>query len=342
MSTSDPQIRLALPSKGRMAEETFEFLDECGLRINKINPRQYSATIPALPQVLVLFQRARDIPISVAAGDIDLAITGYDVVAEALGDDPREVIVIHEALGYGECELVLAVPDAWEGVTSVETLAARARGSKGLRVATKHGNIVERFFKERNVADMQIVTADGTLEAAPTVGYADLIADISSTGTTLHENHLNILSDGVILKSAAVLIGNRAALAARQDVLAATKYMLEFIEAQLRAQGQYMVFANMRGESAQDVAGRVQSRPGLSGLQGPTISPVVSHTAEESGWWAINIIVPAKQLYTAVEQIRSIDGSGVIVTPVRYIFEERPVRYQRLLAELNGKEEETI
>lgn len=333
MNPSDPQIRLALPSKGRMAEETLDFLDECGLRINKLNPRQYSATIPALPQVLVLFQRARDIPTSVAAGDIDLAITGFDVVAEALGDDPGEVIVIHDALGYGECELVLAVPDAWEAVQSVDELAARARSSK-LRVATKHSSIVERFFKNRNVTDIQIVIADGTLEAAPTVGYADLIADISSTGTTLRENHLRILPDGMILKSAAALIGNRAALAARDDVRAVTKYLLEFIEAHLRAQGQYLVFANMRGDTAQDVAARVLSQPGLGGLQGPTISPVVSHSAEQSGWWAINIIVPAKHLYTAIEQIRGIDGSGVIVTPVRYIFEERPVRYQRLLEAL--------
>jgi ATP phosphoribosyltransferase len=337
MNTSDSQIRLALPSKGRMAEETLEFLDECGLRINKVNPRQYSATIPALPQVMVLFQRARDIPSSVAAGDIDLAITGYDVVADALGSDPRDIVIIHDALGYGECELVLAVPDTWDDVQNVEGLAARARGSKGLRVATKHGKVVERFFKERSVTNIQIVTADGTLEAAPTVGYADLIADISSTGTTLRENHLQILPDGVILKSAAVLIGNQAGLEAREDVLAVTKYLLEFIEAHLRAQGQYMVFANMRGSTAQEIAARVLSQPGLSGLQGPTISPVVSHTDEESGWWAINIIVPSRQLYTAVEQIRSIDGSGVIVTPVRYIFEERPVRYQRLLEGLKVK-----
>lgn len=335
MSTSEPQIRLALPSKGRMADETLAFLDECGLRINKINPRQYSATIPALPQVLVLFQRARDIPISVAAGNIDLAITGYDVVAETLGDKPREVIIIHEALGYGGCDLVLAVPDTWEDVQSIPTLAARAKRSNGLRVATKHSGLVDRFLKQNLVADVEIVTADGTLEAAPVVGYADLIADISSTGTTLRENHLKILPDGMILQSTAVLIGNRATLETREDLMTITKYLLEFIEAHLRAEGQYSVFANMRGDSAEDVAKRMFEQPGLGGLQGPTVSPIITRDAD-SGWWAINIIVSANQLYTAVEQIRSIDGSGVIVTPVRYIFEERPARYQRLLAELNG------
>ncbi|MBN1311956.1 MAG: ATP phosphoribosyltransferase [Anaerolineae bacterium] len=338
MNTPDVQIRLALPSKGRMAEETLDFLDACGLRIDKSNPRQYSATIPVLSQVQVLFQRARDIPGSVAAGNIDLAITGYDVVAEALGDNPCEVIVIHEELGYGGCDLVLAVPDTWEDVQSVSTLAARAERSKGLRVATKHSQVVDRFLKERNATNMQIVTADGTLEAAPVVGYADMIADISSTGTTLRENHLKILPDGVILKSTAVLIGNRAALETREDLLAVTKYLLEFIEAHLRAVGQYSVFANMRGDSAEDVARRMFDQPGLGGLQGPTISPIITRDGQ-GGWWAINIIVSATQLYTAVEQIRSIGGSGVIVTPVRYIFEERPARYQRLLETLNMKEE---
>ncbi|MBN1428655.1 MAG: ATP phosphoribosyltransferase [Anaerolineae bacterium] len=337
MNASEPQIRLALPSKGRMAEETLEFLDECGLRINKANPRQYSATIPALPQALVLFQRVRDIPISVAAGDIDLAITGYDVVTEVLGDAPREVIVIHDNLGYGGCDLVLAVPDTWADVDSVETLAMRAERSGGLRVATKHGNIVGRFFTERGVTNMQIVTADGTLEAAPTVGYADMIADISSTGTTLQENRLKIPSDGVILTSSAILLGNRKALEARQDILEATRFLLEFIEAYLRAQGQYMVFANMRGDTAEDIARRVLNQRGLGGLQGPTISPIITPDTS-SGWWAINIIVPANRLYTAVEQIRNIGGSGVVVTPVRYIFDESPARYRQLLQELNKTE----
>jgi ATP phosphoribosyltransferase len=338
MLTSDLKIRLALPSKGRMAEETLDFLNECGLRINKINPRQYSATIPALPQVMVLFQRARDIPTSVAAGDIDLAITGYDVVVDALGNSPDEIVVIHEALGYGACDLVVAVPDTWADVNSISSLAAHAEKLNGLRVATKHGQTVERFFKEHDVTNIKIVTADGTLEAAPAVGYADFIADLSSTGTTLQENHLKILPDGVILQSSAILIGNRHALETNEDLQVVTKYLMEFIEAHLRAQGQYLVFANMRGESEEDVAQRVFSRPGLGGLQGPTISPILSRD-EACCWWAINIIVPANQLYAAVEEIRGIGGSGVIVTPVRYIFEERPARYQRLLDKLNRKRE---
>jgi len=184
---------------------------------------------------------------------------------------------------------------------------------------------------------VRIVSADGALESAPIVGYADFIADITSTGTTLRENRLRALDDGTIVGSQAILIGNRAALTARPDVLAATRQMLEFIEAHLRARGQYMIFANMRGSSMEDVAARVFSQPDLGGLQGPTISPMI--TRQEVGqWWAINIVAHAHKLYEVIRQIRDIGGSGVVVTPVTYIFEEAPERYLRLLSTLNGED----
>ena len=333
------EIRLALPSKGRMEAETLDFLAECGLRVDKTNPRQYSARMPAMPQVLILFQRARDIPRSVVAGDVDLGITGYDTIMEVLGDEQDGIVMIHEALGYGRCELVVAVPDNWTEVESLRALADRARESGGLRVATKHVNATRRFFEQQGVEGIQIVRADGALEAAPTVGYADFIADITSTGTTLRDNRLKPLPDGTIIESQAVLIGNRRALAARDEVLSTTRQLLEFIEAHLHARGQYLVFANMRGSSMEEVARRVFSQPELGGLQGPTVSPIVTRT-QEGGWWAINIVVSAGRLFTAVQQIRAIGGSGVVVTPATYIFEERPARYQRLLAEL-GRAEET-
>jgi len=98
-----------------------------------------------------------------------------------------------------------------------------------------------------------------------------------------------------------------------------------------------MIFANMRGNSMEDVAARVFSQPDLGGLQGPTISPMI--TRQEAGqWWAINIVTHARKLYEAIRQIRAIGGSGVVVTPVTYIFEEAPERYLRLLSTLNGED----
>lgn len=334
------QIRLGLPSKGRMEEETLDFLAACGLRVKKTHPRQYSAHLPAMPEILVLFQRSRDIANSVAAGDIDLGITGYDTTVDALDGDLSDIVIIHEGLGYGDCKLVVAVPNEWGDVNDLASLSARARESGELRVATKHTNAVRNFFDQQGVEGIRIVSADGALEAAPAVGYADLIADITSTGTTLRDNHLKILKDGTIIESQAILIGNRASLAGRDDLLAATRQVLEFVEAYLRAKDQHLVFANMRGESMEEIGERIFTQTDLGGLQGPTISPIISRS-QESGWFAINIVVPSERLYKAVRQIRAIGGSGVIATPVDYIFEEYPLRYQRLLAELGKIEEGT-
>ncbi len=334
------EVRLALPSKGHLEDQTLAFLAGCGLRVDKVNPRQYHARIPELPQIRVLFQRVRDIPKSIATGDIDLGIAGTDTVLEALAGDRTSVVTIHEALGYGQCELVVAVPHEWEGVRDLAGLAARAAAQPGLRAATKHPYLARRFFEAHDLGDIRIVSADGALEAAPAVGYADFIVDLSSTGTTLHDNHLRPLSDGQVVESQAMLIGNRRALKQRDDVLAATSHLLEFVEAHLRARGQFLVFANMRGESAEDIAARLFSQTSLGGLQGPTISPVVS-PGGGSGWWAINIVVSMERLYQAIQQLRAVGGSGVVVTPATYIFEERPARYQRLLAEL-GREERTV
>ena len=154
---NDAQIRLALPSKGRMEAETLEFLEGCGLRVDKRNPRQYTATLPALPGVLVLFQRARDIPVSVAAGDVDLGITGYDTLAETADPDSDAIVIIHDALGYGECSLVIAVPDDWADVQTARDLARRSEEFR-LRVATKYPQLVGRFLEQAGASSVRVVS----------------------------------------------------------------------------------------------------------------------------------------------------------------------------------------
>ena len=330
-------VRLALPSKGHLEAETLNFLTACGLHVNKTNPRQYSARISTLPQLLLLFQRVRDIPRSVAAADMDLGIAGYDTVVEALGPEAEGVVVLHDDLGFGECELVVAVPETWHWVNDIHDLRAWSQQQPRLRVATKHANLARRFLDAHGLERIEVVTSDGALEAAPAVGYADLIIDLTSTGTTLRDNHLKPLADGTVIRSTAVLIGNRASLQDRPEVLANALHLLEFIEAHQRAAGQYLVFANMRGASAAEVADLMFSQTNLGGLQGPTISPVITRD-QAGGWWAVNIVVSARDLYRAVQQLRAIGGSGVVVTPATYIFEECPARAQRLLRSL-GKQE---
>src|SRR6266540_1549300 len=111
-------IRLSLPSKGRLESSALEFLSAAGLRVFKPNPRQYQATIPALPDLGVIFQRPSDIVVSVRQGSVDLGITGLDVIEEKRGEN-GDILILYEALGFGHCTLTLAIPEAWATVTDI-------------------------------------------------------------------------------------------------------------------------------------------------------------------------------------------------------------------------------
>ncbi|MDX1686553.1 MAG: ATP phosphoribosyltransferase [Candidatus Promineifilaceae bacterium] len=345
MSRKD--IRLALPSKGRLAQDAVAFLEAAGLKVYRPNPRQYEATIPTLPELTVMFQRPGDIAVSVRQGSVDFGITGLDVFSEkaqAWVETPasngetgdQAVLILHDALDFSHCRLSLAVPEAWKAVQTITDLAEISR-HKGVRIATKFPALTGRFLDEEGVRSYELVEVEGTLEIAPAIGYADLIADLVSTGTTLRDNHLREVEGGVILHSQAILIANRHALQERPEVLAIARELIEYIEAHLRAEACHLVFANMRGDSPEEIAARMFNRPALSGLQGPTISPVFpnnGHEDEATGWYAVNIVVRKDRLAESIAALRAVGGSGVVVAPVTYIFEEEPARYRSMLAAL--------
>jgi ATP phosphoribosyltransferase len=335
---TQPNLRLALPSKGRLEPEALEFLSRAGLPLFKPNPRQYQATIPALPKLSVIFQRAADIVVSVRQGSVDFGITGLDAVEEKRGEN-GEVLVLHDHLGFGQCALQLAVPESWAEVTDLSSLRRKAdQLGHPLRVATKFPFLTGRFL-HRHAIPHTLITAEGTLETAPTIGYADLIADLVSSGQTLQDNRLRPLGDGEILRSEAALIANRQALKNKPGVLEMGRQLLEYIEAHLRAKENLLVIANMRGESADQIAQAMFTRQVIGGLQGPTISPVVVREKTQS-WFSVTIVVRRDQLSQAIAELRSIGGSGIIVTPVTYIFEEEPPRYKAMLQALQAIEEE--
>jgi ATP phosphoribosyltransferase len=332
MTNPEKPIRLSLPSKGRLAEDSLGFLERCGLRVYKPNPRQYEASLPDLPDLAVLFQRPGDIVVSVRDGSVDFGITGIDVIEERRGEN-GELMVLHEALGYGSCTLALAVPESWTGVSSVNDLQACAgRLDRPLRVATKYPVLVGRYLAQKGLRHT-LISAEGTLETAPAIGYADLIADLVSSGQTLRDNRLRPLQDGAILRSQAALIANRAALLEQPRAMQIARYLLETIEAYLRASDHVAIFANMRGESPEAIAGRIFAQKTIGGLQGPTISRILVRDGDPQ-WFDVNIVVRKDQLFEAVNELRAIGGSGVVVTPVMYIFEEVPPRYKAMLEAL--------
>ena len=326
------EIRLALPSKGRMAEEVIDLLSSAGLHVYKPNPRQYRATIPSLPGLTVLYQRSGDIITSVRDGSVDFGITGWDVFTERRAENGSFVVLLND-LGFGQCTLNVIVPETWENVQTMPDLAAWQRQmSRPIRIATKFPNLTEAFFQANGISEIQMISAEGTLEIAPTIGYADLIVDLISTGTTLRDNRLKMLEDGLILRSQACLIANSQALKRRPEVLAMARQLLEFIVAHLRAAENVSIFANIRGESPQSIARKMFTQSVVGGLQGPTISQVITHSHES--WFAVHLIVRRSQLAQAIAELRQIGGSGVVVSPVMYIFEEEPQAYQEMLAAL--------
>src|SRR5438309_2108196 len=159
------------------------------------------------------------------------------------------------------------------------------RGS-GLRVATHFPNLVSAFFRGHGIQHFLMETQyEGTLEMAPNMGTADLIADLSETGTTIKENHLKLIGGGTILKSQACLIGNRETLASKGR-LATLRHVLELLEASLRAEGYYYLIANVAGTSAESVAELIVAKPELAGLTGPTVSKVYPKSGK-GNWYDV-------------------------------------------------------
>ena len=329
---SQQTVRLSLPSKGRLESGALDFLSAAGLRVFKPNPRQYQAEIPALPDLGVIFQRPGDIVVSVRQGSVDFGITGLDVIEEKRGDN-GDILILHDALGFGSCALTLAVPETWATVTDIASLKTFAASSeKILRVATKLPTLTERFLNQHNISH-SLIAAEGTLESAPTIGYADMISDLVSSGQTLLDNRLRPLTDGVIQRSQAVLIVNRRALQTRPEVLEMARRLLEYIEAHMRAKDNVLVIANMRGENPEAIAKKMFGETSVGGLQGPTISPIVTRESNQS-WHSVTVVVRRDHLPQAISELRLIGGSGIIVSPITYIFEEEPPRYQAMLKAL--------
>ncbi len=325
-------IRLSLPSKGRLQDDSLDFLAECGLSVYKLNPRQYQAKMPALPELTVIFQRPGDIVVSVRDGSVDFGITGIDVLEEKRGPN-GDIIVLHDSLGFGHCSLMLAVPETWDTVSNVDSLKRYAATlDRPLRVATKFPVLTERFLTQQKI-EHTLITAEGTLETAPTIGYADMISDLVSSGQTLQDNRLRALPDGLIQPSQAALIANRKSLKTNPNALEMARRLLEYIEAHLRAKENLLVIANVRGEDPEAIARKMFKQSIIGGLQGPTISTVNVRESDQK-WFSVSIVVRRDRLPQAIAELRTIGGSGIIVSPVTYIFEEEPPRYTAMLEAL--------
>ncbi|MDX2288823.1 MAG: ATP phosphoribosyltransferase [Hyphomicrobiaceae bacterium] len=210
------RLQIALPSKGRLMEQTSELFAAAGLNVRKTgNERGYRGEIEGFDNVDVLFVSASEIAWYLKTGKAHLGVTGEDLVQEKISDYATRVVFLKK-LGFGQADVVVAVPRCWidvETLADIDAIAGRFREAHGrwFRVATKYLNLTRRHFSEKGFSDYRIVESLGATEGTPAAGTADFIVDITTTGATLAANGLKILADGVILKSQANLVASKAA-----------------------------------------------------------------------------------------------------------------------------------
>ncbi len=215
-------IRFALPSKGRLQEASFEWLSKRGLAPRLTgSEREYSAALEGAEGVELVLMSASEIPLALADGRIELGVTGQDLVQEKLGhwkDVVREV----SQMGFGFADLVLAVPNAWVDVEDLEDLdavCADFRKTLGfrLRIATKYHRLVGDYLRENDVTNFQLVDSQGATEGAVANEYAEMIADITSSGATIRANHLKVLG-APILRSQATIFAAKPSYQSQQAI----------------------------------------------------------------------------------------------------------------------------
>jgi ATP phosphoribosyltransferase len=210
--TNGPLV-IAVPSKGRLQENTASFFARAGLvLVQGRGAREYRGRIAGLEGVEIAFISASEIVGELAAGTAHMGVTGEDLIREKIPDADKKVALLTK-LGFGHANVVVAVPQAWIDVKSMADLedvasAFRARRGERMRVATKYVNLTRRFFAAQHVTDYRIVESLGATEGAPAAGGAELIVDITTTGATLAANALKVLDDGVILRSEANLVAS--------------------------------------------------------------------------------------------------------------------------------------
>ena len=274
-------LRIAIQAKGRLNEESIGLLAEAGVSIED-SKRKLLARSDGFP-LEVLYLRDDDIPQAVSMGVADLGIVGLNEVEEKGFD----VEIVHR-LGFGKCRLSLAVPktEPYDGLSYFE----------GKRVATSYPVILSRFFREKGIS-AEIHEIAGSVEIAPSVGMADAIFDIVSSGGTLVTNGLKEVEQ--VLFSEAVLIGGRALSDDKRQILSQLLFRIEAVE---RSRGLKYVLMNLPHAKIPEAV-RI-----LPGMNSPTILPLA-----QEGWSSMHVVINERELWSKIEQLKAIGAEDILV-----------------------------
>jgi ATP phosphoribosyltransferase len=286
-------LRVALPNKGRLAEATRELFADAGLEVRGRGERALTASLGG--EFEALFVRAQDVTEFVADGVADAGVTGWDLVAES--DRPVDSLLDLE-LGY--CRLVVATREDSK-IHNVSDL--RPSPETPHRVATSFPRITRRFFSDAG-RSVDVVPVSGAAEVAPHLGIADIVVDLTSTGSTLKVNGLREVA--TILDSSARLITAAGRDAGKQGVAAPLDELVTALASVLRALGQRYLMANV----PRNALDRVKQI--LPGLNGPTVTDILNG----GDLVAVHAVVPAASVYRTIAALKALQATGVLVTRI--------------------------
>jgi ATP phosphoribosyltransferase len=321
---SETPLVVAVPSKGRLQDNAAAFFARAGLILTQARgARDYRGALQGVPDVEVLFLSAAEIVAQLAKGGAHLGITGEDLIREEIADADALVELL-TPLGFGQANVVVAVPQAWIDVRTMADLDEvavdlRARHGRKMRVATKYVNLTRRFFAERGVADYRIVESLGATEGAPASGAAEIIVDITTTGATLAANALRVLDDGTILRSEANLVASlNAPWSARAR--AAAGNVLTRIAGEEAARTTREIRAGMNRARA-DIAGLAERYDARLPAGREATQELVLHC-------------PAPRVFEVVDELLSRGAEDVTVRTLDYVFSPANPLSERLFKRL--------
>jgi ATP phosphoribosyltransferase len=303
---------LAVPAKGRLQENAEAFFARAGLTLVKPRgARDYRGTISDLEGVEVAYLSTSEITSQLGAGAVHLGVTGEDLVREMIPDADKKVILI-DGLGFGFANVVVAVPQAWIDVRDMADIddvatAFRHHHGRKMRIATKYINLTREFFSAHGIIDYRIVESAGATEGAPAAGTAEMIVDITTTGTTLAANGLKVVEDGIMLRSQANLVAARGAGWGKTE-----RDLARVILDRLAAQARARAYREVRARFATNTDKLVENARDKFGIETPFGGPTVTGL--------LTLHCPPDQVYALTNFLRDNGAEAVAVAELDYVF----------------------
>ena len=311
-------LNIALPSSGPLYQSTIDFLNDAGISINRSSSRAYTGITTFDENIKIIFQRQSDICLSLDNKVADLGVMGLDRYKEYINNSSSKVVI--EKMGYGNCDLVIAVPQSWHNVNNMSELrTAKQTNSSTLKVATKYPVQTNAFFSTNGLKNYEIISTNGAVEVAPQTGLADIIVDISSTGTTIRENDLKILDDGYLLFSQATMISNPELLSKSEDKLKSAKRLLYFILGHMNSKLYNTIIFNIESENENQLFEMLNQYSSIRGIIGPTIAKVYS--SDERNWFSVTIVVSNEKLGESIEILDKLKAEGITIVQNKLVFD---------------------